>query len=74
MNIAIRNIWHRKRIVGEWAGTSGWKPRTPDPESNAIITRHIRCEFVGFQIKHKYSYKRRVDQGTKRYAVRVLLI
>ena len=36
------------------------------------LQRQIRSECLGFQIKDKY--KKRVDQGAKRYEVQVLLI
>ena len=68
MNIVIKKKIPstEKKSIGEGAWTHERLIRslTPKPRGHS--------EFLRFQIKHKY--KRRVDQGAKRYAMRVLLI
>ena len=62
------NIVIKKQYLAQKKRSSVMGVRSPTPQPLG----HIRSEFLGFQIKHKY--KRRVDQEAKRYAVRVLLI
>ena len=69
MNIVIKK---KKKYLAQkkdrwWVGLNPW---ASDPESNSI--NRFGSVFLGFQIK--YKYKRRVDQGAKGNAVRVLLI